>query len=150
MYSFRYTIGIIVGVCLDIFSKNMASAQLSFWTPKIIIKNILSLQLVHNYGAAYGILQKQTYFLIGVSIIVLIGGYLLRHQIGKTIYSRIGLCFLFIGATGNLIDRIRFGYVVDFINIHIIPVFNIADICINLCLLCFILEIITAHYAKPK
>ena len=45
-----------------------------------------------------------------------------------------------IGTLGNLIDRIRLGYVIDFINIHIIPVFNIADICINLAVACFLYD----------
>jgi len=100
---------------------------------------------VHNYGAACGIFQNQTIFLIGISILVLGGGYWYRDKIGTTLLSRLGLVFLLGGTMGNLIDRVSRGYVVDFINIHVFPVFNISDMAIDIGVICFIIELVIGH-----
>ena len=92
----------------------------------------VSFQLVHNYGAAYGILSHQRILLIAISIAVLAGGIFFRKEIAISNWSRWGMVMIAIGTVGNLIDRIYLGFVVDFINIQIIPVFNIADIAIKL------------------
>jgi len=79
-----------------------------------------------NYGAAFGILQNQTTFLIIVSIIVL--GFCIYYFIkDKNKNQRIALSFILAGTISNLIDRIFLGYVRDFINLKIWPVFNLAD-----------------------
>ena len=85
----------------------------------MIIPNILEFQLVHNYGAAYGILQNQRIFLCTVSLVVIIGCILFRDKIATTKVAQYGVIFLLIGSMGNCIDRLLFGYVIDFINIHI-------------------------------
>lgn len=76
-----------------------------------------------NYGAAFSLFQGYTAFLIIISLIVLIA--CIYYYKEKKL--RIGLNFLISGIVGNLIDRIYFGYVRDFINLRIFPVFNLAD-----------------------
>ncbi|MBU2633947.1 MAG: signal peptidase II [Nanoarchaeota archaeon] len=79
-----------------------------------------------NYGAAFGILQNQTLFLIIVSLIVL--GFCIYYFIKyKNKNQRIALSLIIAGTASNLIDRIFLGYVRDFINLQIWPVFNLAD-----------------------
>ncbi len=107
-----------------------------------MIPNVLDFQLVYNYGAAYGIFQNQRIALIGVSIAVLIACWVFRHMIITSRWSMVGVVILVGGAIGNLMDRVVHGFVIDFINIHIIPVFNVADMCINLGIGCFIVEYI--------
>ena len=71
MYSRRYSYLIISGLLLDIFTKYYFNTALRLHEKITIIPNILDFQLVHNYGAAYGIFQNQKLFLITISIIVL-------------------------------------------------------------------------------
>jgi len=75
-----------------------------------------------NYGAAFGILQNYTLFLIVISIIVIIA--ILYYSKKYNFYS---LGFVLGGTLGNLIDRIYFGYVTDFIDLGFWPSFNLAD-----------------------
>ena len=79
-----------------------------------------------NYGAAFGILEGYNLLFIIIAIIVM--GYLIYYA--KGVYqSELTWAFGFLlgGTTGNLIDRIYLGYVIDFINLKIWPAFNIAD-----------------------
>ena len=55
---------VFFGLLMDQFTKIFANKSLSFFLPKVIIPKVLSFQLVHNYGAAYGILQNQRVFLL--------------------------------------------------------------------------------------
>ena len=93
------------------------------------------LDLIKNYGAAFNILSGSRIFLSIVSLIfsILIICLILKNESFKTLdyYS---YSFILGGTIGNGIDRIIKGFVVDFINLNIIsfPVFNIADISINI------------------
>lgn len=96
-----------------------------------VIKNVFSLTCVHNYGAAFGILRSQTLLLIILSAAVILFVWIKRKKI--SCYPKlfqIGLALALGGALGNLIDRIRLGYVVDFLDFQVWPVFNLADIAI--------------------
>ncbi len=77
-----------------------------------------------NTGAAFSILQNHTFFLTIISILVAIFIYFLAKKEKKI---RIPLAFVFAGTIGNLIDRIFLGYVRDFIDLQVWPIFNIAD-----------------------
>ncbi|MDP3767314.1 MAG: signal peptidase II [Dehalococcoidia bacterium] len=94
---------------------------------------VLNIVNVSNSGAAFGILQGQTIFLvatslIGVAAIVLYYLYPpLEHGL-----LRVALALQLGGAAGNLIDRVRFGEVTDFINFDFWPAFNVADACISI------------------
>ena len=134
---------IAVGVILDQWTKYWAVSTLSFWSSNVIIPPILKFQLVYNYGAAYGILQNQRLFLLAVSGIVVVIAAFFYRLIVSTAWSKWGLVFIMIGTIGNSLDRLLLGYVVDFIDITIIPVFNIADISINIGVICFIIEMIS-------
>ena len=136
---------VILGSGFDQLTKFFAQLYLSFYTPLIIIAQTCSFQLVHNYGAAYGVFQHQRLLLLLVSTVVLIGITVYRKSLAKTIYSQMGLLFLYVGTFGNGIDRLFRGYVVDFIDIRIFPVFNIADMCINIGVALFIIEMIFHH-----
>lgn len=93
-----------------------------------LIKGLFSITYATNYGAAFGILQSQTLLLIAISLGVIIVVWINRRKINT--YPRImqaGLAVALGGAFGNLIDRIRLGFVVDFLNFSIWPIFNVAD-----------------------
>lgn len=90
------------------------------------------LTYVENSGAAWGILQGRNVLLIAVSVILLVGLLFLRDKwLGKSLWSYYGVALVAGGAVGNLYDRIVYGYVVDFFDFLIWPVFNVADSCIT-------------------
>jgi len=100
-----------------------------------IINNFFYLTYVKNTGAAWSILSGKQFFLIIFSIIIVI--LLIIYLNKKKDYSKfeiIGYSLLLAGAVGNLIDRIVYGYVIDYLNFYIFnynfPIFNIADSCI--------------------
>ena len=96
---------------------------------------LFKLDFVKNYGAAFNIFSGNRYFLSFVSIffsIILL--YLVLSKTSSSILQLYSYSFILGGTIGNGIDRIIKGYVVDFINLNIInfPVFNIADLSINI------------------
>ncbi len=93
-----------------------------------LIKNLLHLSYVQNFGSAFGIFKKGTVFFIFVSSIAIVFIILLfLYERSRNKRLRLSLAMILAGAVGNLIDRLKFGYVIDFIDIRIWPVFNIAD-----------------------
>ena len=125
---------------------------------KLIINNnyllnrdfiIFSFKYIRNYGAAFSILSGNRVFLSLISIsssIILI--YFIFFKENINLLNKYGLSFVLAGSLGNGIDRIIKGYVIDFINIEIFdfPIFNIADISINIG--CFILIFNYFKYKK--
>jgi len=103
-------------------------AKMQLYTSIKIIPNILHFTYSHNTGAGFGILKGNNLLLIWLSIAI-IGGifYYLNKISKKDILPKLGFGFVLGGAIGNLIDRIAFGHVIDFIDFRIWPTFNIAD-----------------------
>ncbi|MDD5506542.1 MAG: signal peptidase II [Candidatus Omnitrophica bacterium] len=120
---------IIVSVILlfDQLSKAFISGILQLNQTIPLIKGVFGLTLVHNRGAAFGLLRNQVplFIITSVAAIVLIYFGLKSNRHNK--YYVVSLSLILAGAIGNLIDRLRLGYVVDFLNFYIWPVFNIAD-----------------------
>jgi len=119
---------------LDQLSKSLVTKNLLLNQSLPLIKGIFHLTLIHNRGAAFGILKNQTQLFIFTSLLAIILIFWnLRKNKYKThsIYS-ISLSFVLAGALGNLIDRLKLGYVIDFLDFRIWPVFNIADSAISI------------------
>ncbi|MBS3886573.1 MAG: signal peptidase II [Dethiobacter sp.] len=96
-----------------------------------VITNIFHITYVHNFGAAFGLLAHRTGFIILVTVVVVfLLLVFLRHLPKEQKLLRAALVLQLAGATGNLIDRVRMGYVVDFFDLRVWPVFNVADIAI--------------------
>ena len=96
---------------------------------------IFKLNYIENYGAAFNLFNGNSLFLSLVSIfssIILV--YLTFHKRDIKEFDRVGLSLILAGTIGNGTDRVIKGFVVDFINLQFInfPVFNIADISINI------------------
>ena len=120
-------------VLIDQFTK-----YLMFYNKKLFINKdflLFKLDFVKNYGAAFNIFSGSRIFLSLISIlfsIILI--YLIFRKNTLNSFDLYSYSFILGGTFGNGIDRIYKGFVVDFINLNIInfPVFNIADISINI------------------
>ncbi|WP_207645971.1 signal peptidase II [Tepidibacter thalassicus] len=116
---------------LDQITKYFVLKYLSQVGSIVIVKNIFNLTYVENRGAAFGILQNQKWFFITISlgVTVFILYYLFSNK-NLGVCTRISLILILSGAIGNLIDRIRLNFVVDFLDFIVWPVFNVADICV--------------------
>lgn len=125
MYSILIAAAIVV---LDQVLKNVLVKALADG-PITIIDNFLYLHYVENYGIAFGMLRNKTLFLIIASIIISITVLFFIYRFrNKSIAVTVCLSLILGGAIGNLIDRIRIGYVIDYISFTIFPpVFNLAD-----------------------
>ncbi|MPM60960.1 Lipoprotein signal peptidase [bioreactor metagenome] len=96
-----------------------------------IIQDIFHITYILNPGAAFGILEHQTELLVFIALIMVTALIYFYNRIPRTLkLLHFGLGLLAGGSIGNVIDRIRTGYVVDFFDFRIWPVFNIADIAI--------------------
>ena len=142
---FKYLIVISILCFLDQYSKVYISLNIN----KLINKDLLifTIEYIRNYGAAFNILSGSRLFLSLISIIsTIILMYFIFIREDKRI-NKYGLSFIVAGSIGNGIDRIIYGYVKDFIKIKFInfPVFNIADIAINIGILIMII-----NYFKNK
>lgn len=114
---------VVIGILiLDLVTKYFAENYLA----KNISLVFLQLSLVHNFGAGFGILQNQRWILVVISIAVLfIIGYYYKELQNKWEIVATGL--ITAGTLGNLLQRLLFGYVTDFIDFSFWPAFNIAD-----------------------
>ncbi|WP_425445992.1 signal peptidase II [Dethiothermospora halolimnae] len=147
-----YYIIFISLVLIDQITKFYAIDLLKNDLPYVIIDNFLQFNYLENYGAAFGKLQDKKVFLIIVTIIVIIGiiFYLIKNK-KLTTMSKISMVMIISGAIGNLIDRIKYGYVVDFIDVKFgsfydYPVFNIADSVIVVGTILFAYLVLTDKY----
>lgn len=99
------------------------------------IPGLIDFTVVHNSGAAWGMFGNWTNLFVGIALIICALIVLILIYRGSTsdTFSIISLSLLFAGGIGNAIDRIVYGYVIDFIKVNLLdfPVFNIADIAIT-------------------
>ena len=120
-------------ILIDQFTK-----YLMFYNYKLFINKdflLFKLDFVKNYGAAFNILSGNRIFLSSISIIFsILLTYLILRKNTFNSYDLYSYSFILGGTIGNGMDRILKGFVIDFINLNIInfPVFNIADISINI------------------
>ena len=123
----------------DQLSKWAASAQLDYATP-VPVWFWLNITLHHNQGAAFSFLSAaggwQRWFFAGLAMVVSAVIAMWLRQAGRSqALLAGGLALVLGGAVGNLVDRLRLGYVVDFISVHYrewyFPTFNIADAAIT-------------------
>ena len=127
-------------ILLDQAAKFLASKFLQLNIPATLIKNFLNLTLVHNRGAAFGLFQNQLLLLVLVSLFAM--GFILYNLKTNSFILKLSLGLILGGAMGNLIDRLRFGFVVDFLDFRIWPVFNLADSAITLAAILLIWELL--------
>ena len=146
-----YSIFIIL---LDQVSKFLVLSTIGFEKSKNIIPNLLNFTLVKNRGAAFSLLSNSTSLLTIISILasLLLITVIIRFP-PRSYWNLTGLAYLLGGTLGNGIDRLFKGYVLDFLDLVPInfPIFNVADIAINIAIICFIIDTIkTKDKSKLK
>ncbi len=122
--------------CADRFSKDFFSCVLYLGESIPVVRNVFHFTLVHNTGIAFGLFRNQGFIFGAVVLIaaVLIGFNIYYYRKNHEIPLSYVLAFSLIlgGAFGNLADRMFYGYVIDFIDFRIWPVFNLADSAITI------------------
>lgn len=125
---------IFLGVLfLDQLSKFFILREMSFNQSIPLIPSVFHLTLVGNTGIAFGLFK-------GNSGVFVLAGLLILFWIYRSVWKNsrkdswisFGLGLVLGGAVGNLIDRLRYGYVVDFLDFRVWPVFNVADLFISM------------------
>ena len=129
----QFLLLVIIVITIDQISKYILSINLDFFLNKTLF--IFSFNYLQNYGAAFNIFEGNRIFLSSISIfssLALI--YFIFFKERLIPLDRYGLSLILAGSLGNGIDRIIKGYVIDFISLKLFdfPVFNIADIAINI------------------
>jgi len=140
-------------VVLDQFSK--------FWIRSNLVRGeaipetgLFRLAHITNTGASFGLFQNQSLLLtiaafIGITLILFLVFSASRYfPFLDTIFGKISLGLILGGTIGNLVDRIRFGYVTDFIDIGIWPTFNLADSAVTVGVLLFAYLFLSSNRVK--
>lgn len=147
----------IVLFALDQISKSIIINYLPHYSLINIplIPPVLYFSHVHNAGAAWGILQGYSFYLALLGIIVLISIYKFRRTLQlKHISIQCSMGCLSAGILGNVIDRLAYGHVIDFIDVYIInyhwPTFNIADASITIGVMSYFISNLLTNHFKSK
>tara|TARA_B100000965_G_scaffold273985_1_gene232013 strand:- start:3052 stop:3540 length:489 start_codon:yes stop_codon:yes gene_type:complete len=130
-------------ILTDQISKLLVLRILGFDRSKTIIPNLLNFTLVKNKGAAFSLFSNSTTLLTIISVFAsLLLITLITRFPPKSYWNSLGLAYLLGGTIGNGIDRLFKGYVIDFLELVPIdfPIFNIADIAINIAIVCFLID----------
>ena len=140
-------------VLVDQLSKAAASGALQGGQSLPLLPHLLSLQLVHNTGAAFSVLQNSTPLLgllsLGVGIGLIL--WICRERV-LPFWQALASAVLLGGTLGNGLDRWRLGYVVDFLALEPInfPIFNGADVAINMAVLFFAIDLWTRRCDRSR
>lgn len=128
-----FTVLALALLALDQWVKHWITASLPLGEGMDFLPGLVELRTVHNYGAAWSSFSGMRWLLVAVTscivlaVLAVLVRRAVRHPLG------VAACFLIIsGGLGNIIDRVRLGYVVDMFNFLFMdyPVFNVADICV--------------------
>ncbi|HDM37739.1 MAG TPA: signal peptidase II [Candidatus Omnitrophica bacterium] len=129
-------VGIII-LITDQLIKNFILSRFEF--NESIGWSFLNITLVRNTGTVFGLFKGNNLFFIIVGFItVLIITIALFKSRGRILSFKLCLVLVLSGAISNLIDRLRFGYVIDYIDLTIWPVFNLADSAITVAVVLFL------------
>ena len=138
---------VFIGIVLDRISKLLVSFNINEGRVIKVIGNFFRLTYLKNVGAAWSMFEGKIVFLIIISILFLIFMFkAVLNDKRNTMTNILGYSFIIGGIIGNLIDRIIYKYVIDFLSFNIFgyyfPVFNIADSLIVVGAVIFIIDII--------
>jgi len=121
-------------LALDQWVKHYVSSVIPLGQARPLLPGLVELETVHNYGAAWSSFSGQRWLLviatscIVLAILTMMVRQVIRHPLGV-----LAGCLIVSGGLGNILDRVRLGYVVDMFHLQFFPsypVFNVADICV--------------------
>jgi signal peptidase II len=157
----RFELWVIAAlVVADQVTKALVVAQVPLHASVTVIPGLLNITQVHNTGAAFGFLNgidfpyKWLVVTVAAVLALLAIALYAGRFAGHTLLARAGLALVVAGAIGNLIDRARLGYVVDFVDVHCAGwhfwAFNVADSAITVGAAALVLDIIRSPRHVPE
>lgn len=141
----KLTILSVIFLLIDFIIKLIISNNLELYNTIEVIPNFLNIFYVTNTGAAFSLLEGNRYLFIIIAIVAiyLIYEFLIKNNKLNT-FEIVSYSMLMGGITGNLLDRIIYGYVIDYISVRIFnydfPIFNLADIFIVVSVLLMVIK----------
>ena len=138
---------LLVLIFLDQLTKHFAVVYLKDQLPVTIIDGVFELNYLENRGAAFGMLQNQKFFFIFIAVVILaVIVYVLIKTPNQHKYVKLHIALVCIagGAIGNMVDRLKLDYVVDFLYFSLInfPIFNVADIYVTVTMILLLILIL--------
>ncbi|MFH1222889.1 MAG: signal peptidase II [Pseudomonadota bacterium] len=152
----------IIGVtaALDLISKHIVDAKMNLYQTIQVIPDFFNLVYVKNMGAAFSFLndapawfRKPFFFIIPLAVIALVASLLIKYKTERL--KLVAFSLVIGGALGNFINRIEYGYVIDFLDFKITPTyhwpsFNVADIAITTAVTILFIDMIKIENKKRK
>jgi len=146
-------------VVLDQITKRLVAGSLPLHDSREIVSGLLSLTHVRNRGAAFGVgngadlpYQAVLFAVLSVAALIAIATYALKLPAAQR-WPQWALALIMGGAVGNLIDRIAYGYVIDFVDVYWRsyhwPAFNVADSCISVGVVMLIVDLLRSPAEEP-
>ncbi|MDD3296548.1 MAG: signal peptidase II [Candidatus Omnitrophica bacterium] len=130
MYGVVWLIALSVFLA-DFFIKSYLCSNFAYQSFPVINK-IFHITVVFNKGAAFGILNGRNNLLIYVGIVfVVLFMFMVKKEIRRSLVTSVSCGLILGGALSNLYDRVFLGFVVDYIDFRVWPVFNLSDTCIT-------------------
>jgi signal peptidase II len=146
----QYIILIAAAVAIDQILKFLVVNQIGMFNQLPVIEGFFYIHVIPNNGIAMGMLANhQSIVITGTAVIMaVIAGYIFIKRKEEKLWTLLTLSAVVAGGIGNIIDRIRLNYVIDYIDFRVWPyIFNFADICIVVG--CFLL-IILAFFDRGR
>ena len=143
---------------LDQITKHLVLRFVDPDQPRVVVIGFLNLVNVTNTGAAFGSFKNNNTFFVVISCLALlfVVSLLVRHR-SRDVWRDVSLALLLAGILGNLTDRLLYGHVIDFLlfDLHVPlahpwPAFNVADSCICIAVVCFIIHSSRQHRAVAE
>jgi signal peptidase II len=142
-------------IALDQFTKKIVTTTFLPGESRIVVPHIFFLTYVQNHKGAFGFFGGHPLLMAAVALVVVLVFYSWYRQDGASTATHLIFGLILGGAIGNIVDRLRFGYVVDFFDVHLQgtpyywPVFNVADSAISIGIISLLL-LIMFHDRRRK
>jgi len=119
-------------VAIDQYTKHLVAAHFFPGESRILVNHVLWLTYVQNEHGAFGLFGSHPLVLAALASLVLVSFFLWYRNERGGWATHVAFALILGGAVGNIVDRVRLSYVVDFFDLRWFPVFNVADSCITI------------------
>lgn len=139
----------VLVVAGDQYTKQLVATHFLPDESRIVFPHVLWLTYVQNQHGAFGLFGSHPLVLAALASIVLVSFFVWYRQERGGWGTHVAFALILGGAIGNILDRVRLGYVVDFFDLRWFPVFNVADSCITIGV-CLLLLRMLRHETTPQ